>query len=305
MTCSRPARRLALRPATVPLPRSWRGGAAVLALALVLCGAACASAPPTAEVPTRASRRAALAEAGSFVTVLSERAGESTLAGAEVAILDASHYTVDDVRSLREGGAVSLGYVNIGEVEDWRPFADQVDPAWELGENPLWAGHRFVDAREPGWQDLVVERVAGGVVAKEFDGLFLDMADVAVVFPETTDGVVSLIVALRERYPEHAIVMNRGLSVLDRVADDLDGLLVEGVFARYDIAAERYEPTPADVREPLLDALRSVQGRGGAAFVIDYADTAALASHAESEAAAAGLPIFVSTVELADVPPAP
>ena len=285
-------------------PPRPRPALALLAVLLALGGAGCATAPP--EVPTRASRRAVLAGAESFVTVLSVRADDETFDGVEVAILDAAHYSMRDVAALRERGVLTLGYVNVGEVEDWRPFADRVDPAWELGENPLWAGHRFVDAREPGWQALVVETVAQAVVAKEFDGLFLDMADVAAVFPETAGGVVDLIRALRERYPTHVLVMNRGLVVLDRVAADVDGLLVEGVFARYDLAAGRYEPTPPAARARLTDALRAFRdSTGGAAFVIDYADTPALRALAEGGAAEAGLPIFVSTVELADVPPAP
>ena len=281
---------------------------APLALALLACfvvwPAGCAPALP--EIPTRESRRAVLSSAESFVTVLSAKADGETLRRSEVAILDAGHYSVDEIAALREDGVLSLGYVNIGEVEDWRPFADRVDPAWELGENPLWAGHRFVDAREAGWQDLVVGTVARAVVAKEFDGLFLDMADVAAVFPETTDGVVALIRALRETYPTHVLVMNRGLVVLDRVADDVDGLLVEGVFARYDLAAERYEPTPPTARDRLVGALRAYRdSTGGAAFVIDYADTPEGRAAAEAAAAAHDLPIFVSTVELADVPPPP
>lgn len=277
---------------------------ALLLAVLAAGGVGCASAPP--DTPTRASRRAALQAAQSFVTVLSAKADGETLRRSEVAILDASHYTRDEVAALREAGVLSLGYVNIGEVEDWRPFAADVDAAWELGENPLWDGHRFIDTRNEGWRTLVVDRVAQGVVAKEFDGLFLDMADVAAVFPETADGVVAIIQALRAAYPTHVLVMNRGLVVLDRVALDVDGLLVEGVFARYDLAAERYEPTPPATRDRLAKALQSFRdSTGGAAFVIDYADTPELRAEAEAGARALALPIFVSTVELSDVPPPP
>ena len=256
----------------------------------------------------RASRRAQLVQAQAFAAVLSRRADLDSLAAFDLVILDPDPYQAADLAALRAQGVQTLGYVNVGELEDWRRFAGRVDPAWVLGENPNWPGHRFVDAREPGWQDLVVREVAGVAVAKEFDGLFLDMADVASpgLFPETADGVVATIRALRQAYPTHLLVLNRGLFLVDEVGDDLDGLLVEGVWGRPDFATGAYVRTPDDEGRRLLSALGEFrEATGGAVFAIDYADSDALRDHVLQSARRARLPVFVSTRALADLPAVP
>lgn len=277
---------------------------------LPLLVAACASPPPPDYDPAvdRSARRADLVRAETFAAVLSRRPALDSLAAFDVVILDPDAYEAEDLAVLRADGVQALGYVNVGELEDWRRFAHRVDPAWVLGENPNWPGHRFVDARQPGWQDLVVDEVAAAVVGKEFDGLFLDMADVAApgLFPETAPGVVALIRALRRAYPTHLLVLNRGLFLVDEVGEDLDGLLVEGVWGRLDFASGRYGRTPAAERDHLLAALGAFRdATGGATFVIDYADTPALRSHVLSSARRARHPVFVSTSALADLPPVP
>ena len=224
-----------------------------------------------------------------------------TLARAPVVILDPDPYSADDMAQLRGEGVLTLGYLNIGEAETFRWFHDDVDPTWILGDNPMWPGHQFIDAREEGWQRLVVDRIATGIVSKEFDGLFLDMADVAApgVHPETRDGIESLILRLRAAFPTHLLVMNRGLFLLNEVETALDGLVVEGVFAHHDLQSGVYEPTPPARREPLVVALHGFRERtGGAALVIDYADTDALRRHAVAEAEREGLPLYVGTIEL-------
>lgn len=280
-----------------------------LSVLILLAGlAACAPPPPDYDAAVdRSARRAELTRAQTFAAVLSRRAALDSLAAFDLVILDPDAYEAEDLAALRADGVQTLGYVNIGELEDWRRWADRVDPAWVLGENPNWPGHRFVDARQPGWQALVVDEVAAGVVGKEFDGLFLDMADVAApsLFPQTAGGVVAIIRALRQAYPTHLLVLNRGLFLLDDVGPDLDGLLVEGVWGRLDFASGRYIRTPDDERQRLLSALGTFRdATGGATFVIDYADTPDLRDHIRSSARRAQLPVFVSTTALSDLPPA-
>ncbi len=278
---------------TVPLPTPLLAAAVVLACAAL---GACSTAPPRDPgEASRASRRAALHRAESFATVLSERADLAGLRAFDVVILDPDPYTASDIASLRAAGVTTLGYVNLGEVEAWRSFAGRVEAGWVLGDNPAWPGHQFVDAREPGWRRLVVETVAPVVASKEFDGLFLDMVDVAspALFPETEDGVVALVDALREAYPAHALVMNRGLFLLDRVEPALDGLLVEGVWARLDLETGSYVPTAPGESSRLLTALRRVQDGGGGAFAIEYADSDPLRALVRDSAQRAGLPVYV------------
>ncbi|GAB5534184.1 MAG: hypothetical protein Rubg2KO_04330 [Rubricoccaceae bacterium] len=260
-----------------------------------------ASADELEAVPDRDSRRAHLASAQTFLPVLSAAMDLDTLAQTPLVILDPDPYSAADIAELRGDGVLTLGYLNIGEAETFRWFYEDVDPAWILGDNPMWPGHQFIDAREEGWQDLIVDRVATEIISKEFDGLFLDMADVASpgAHPETRDGIESVIRRLRAAFPTHLLVMNRGLFLLNEVETALDGLVVEGVFAHHDLQTGAYARTPPARRASLIEALNGFESRtGGAALVIDYADTDALRRYAMAEAAREDLPVYVGTIEL-------
>lgn len=273
-----------------------------LVAGLLVSGVGCTSPPDELEaIPDRASRRAHLTSAQAFLPVLSAEPDLHELATQELVILDPDLSTAEDMTRLRSEGVLTLGYLNIGEAETFRWFYGEVDPAWILGDNPRWAGHQFVDARQPGWQRLIVDGVASAIVAKEFDGLFLDMADVAApgVHPETREGIVRLILRLRAAYPTHVLVMNRGLFLLEDVEAAIDGLAIEGVFAHHDLASGLYAETTPERRGPLVDALHGFRERtGGAALVIDYADSEALRRYALTEAERERLPVYVGTIEL-------
>ena len=86
-----------------------------------------------------------------------------------------------------------------------------------------------MDAREPGWRQLVVETAAREVQRRGFGGLFLDMADVAMIYPETEAGMVTLIRELRAAYPDLVLVMNRGFPLLDSL---------DGVIDSHDVGAQ-------------------------------------------------------------------
>lgn len=246
----------------------------------------------------RQARREALRSAESFAAVLSVRADLDTLATYDVVLLDPAPYEPADLDRLREAGTLALGYVNIGEVESWRPFADRVDPDWVIGANPDWEGHEFVDAREPGWRQLVVETAARGVQRRGFGGLFLDMADVAVIYPETEAGMVALIRELRAAYPDLVLVMNRGFPLLDSLDGVIDGLLVEGVWIGADLDTGVAVETGEAEREVLLGYLRDVRRAGGAAFVIDYAQTDEQTAAVRAAARREGVPVFVGDIDL-------
>ena len=228
----------------------------------------------------------------------------------DMAIIDPDAHTPAEVAGLRNGGTLPIAYLSVGEAETYRWFYPRVDPSWMLGPNPNWENHFFVDARKVGWQDLLVETVIPGIVARGYQGLFLDMVDTALpgLYPETEEGMVELVHRIGAEHPGLHLIMNRGFFLAQRVAHVVDGLAVEGTFARYDFADRTYRRTPPDRRDALLRELdRAVGSYGFASFLIDYApvDDHRLRDYAREAASERGLPSFVSTVALDRVPPSP
>lgn len=192
---------------------------------------AAASLPPTQRAMTAAPR---------FV-VYYGRADDAVLAGYDLVVLDAD---VDAALLARRApGATFLGYVSLGEIHAGRDYFAQAQAAGVLiGRQPRWPDAWFVDMRAEAWRHLVLERIVPAIVARGFDGIFLDTLDDA-EYLETTDpahhgGMVAaaagLVHALRRRFPTLPIMINRGYAVLPHVAGQFDMLLGESVRATHD-----------------------------------------------------------------------
>ena len=211
-------------------------GRRVAAALLGLCAAipglpAAASLPPTERATTEAPR---------FV-IYYGRADDAVLAGYDLVVLDAD---VDAALLARRApGATFLGYVSLGEIHAGRDYFAEAQAAGILiGPQPRWPDAWFVDMRSEAWRRLLLERIVPALVARGFDGIFLDTLDDA-EYLETTDparfgGMVAaaagLVHALRRRFPTLPIMINRGYAVLPHVAGQFDMLLGESVRATHD-----------------------------------------------------------------------
>lgn len=151
------------------------------------------------------------------------------------------------IAPLRGPNARLLGYVSLGEVEKTRPFTPELDRAGALkAPNPNWPDARYVDLREPAWAAMVLDRIVPEVLAKGYDGLFLDTLDNAEAMQAAGDAgmvaaAVGLVKALRQRFPRITLMMNRGYALLPAAAPHVDIILGEAMASRWSFAEKKYE----------------------------------------------------------------
>jgi uncharacterized protein (TIGR01370 family) len=162
------------------------------------------------------------------------------LARYDLAIVQPDTLTAEELAALKTQGTLVVSYLSIGEAEPEREWYldGRVDPAWELGTNENW-GSRFIDANQTGWQDLMIA-LTGEFIAKGFDGVFLDTVDTVDMFPQTLPGMVEIIHRLRATYPDALLVQNRGFTVVDDTAGDIDALMFEDLVTTYDFINSEY-----------------------------------------------------------------
>ncbi|AJR25571.1 hypothetical protein EWH10_10295 [Sphingobium fuliginis] len=219
---------------------------------------------------------------------------------------------------LRGPGSRLLGYISLGEVHDGRPFAAELEKAGALRQaNPNWPQARLVDLRDPAWTALVVDRLIPAILRKGYDGIFMDTLDNAEAL-ERQDadrnkgmvaGAARLVQAIRTRFPDMAIMINRGYALLPQVAGQIDLVLAEAMASRWNFAEGRYEMTSADDWQWQADhlfAARRINPRLGLA-TLDYwdpRDKATIASLYARERAA-GFQPYVSTLALDRLIPEP
>ncbi|MCW1381901.1 endo alpha-1,4 polygalactosaminidase [Novosphingobium sp. KCTC 2891] len=222
------------------------------------------------------------------------------------------------IAPLRAPGASLLGYISLGEVEQNRPFTDRLRKGGALtAPNPNWPDARMIDLRKPVWSALVVDELVPAILAKGYDGIFLDTLDNAEALerkdPVHCTGMVAaaveLVQLLRERFPKITIMMNRGYALLPQAAPYVDIILGEAMSSRWNFADKRYERTSASDWAWQADRLRAAREANPAVrlTVLDYWDPADRATITElyQRERGAGFHPYVATLALDRIQPEP
>ena len=251
--------------------------------------------------PSGASARARIGGIENYVVYYG--AGRlDDLARFDLAIIDPSTLTPDEVRELEARGTLVVGYLSVGEIEPSDPWlADGTVPrSWILGRNKNW-GSLFVDANQQGWRDLMVQQ-AGQLLDHGFQGVFLDTVDTAIdVAPETEPGMIQLIEDLRRAYPDALLVQNRGFDVAEQVAGSIDAVMFEDLSTTYDFRRAEYERIEPSAEADRMVALHDRTGLP--ILALDYADPSdhATAQRAVRIARSYGFVPAVSVIQLDDI----
>jgi endo-alpha-1,4-polygalactosaminidase (GH114 family) len=240
----------------------------------------------------------------SFALALSDQAAAADLSGYDLVVLDGDA-PAKRVKSLRADGAIVLGYLDVGTIEPYRSWYEQAKP-YRLDYWPDW-GEWYADVSKQGFRDLIAKRVAPKVLARGFDGLFLDNMDMIVSHKRQTQGMHALVRRLAA-LPGYLFMQN-GDEVVDSFLGQLDGWNREDVSRTYDFDTKRYVPVPAADRRAAQATLRRVAKRVKLVTATDYVaagdgDGAAAAS-ATAAACAAGALSYVSDIYLRRVPQPP
>ncbi len=213
-----------------------------------------------------------------------------------------------DIAPLKASKSLAIGYVSAGEVNSADPFFGKVKAAGLIVEkNPDWAGAYRVNMKDERWQGILLDEVIPDVIAKGFDGVFLDTMDVA-SYLETTKGMAGTVSAaagfirkIREKFPKAVIVLNNALPVADLAGDAIDALLVEDVYTLYDFKNRRYKTAAKEWTDERTAELKSFARRHGKpVLTLDYAKPAdaATAKKVGARAVKDGFVPYISDIHL-------
>ncbi len=219
---------------------------------------------------------------------------------------------------LADRGKTLLGYISVGEVEQFRPHFDEVKAEGILlQENQFWKGSFFVDLRDPRWTSRVIEELIPAVLRKGFHGLFLDTMDNPVYLedmqPETYKGMTAaaadLIRTIRHHYPRIKIMLNRAYELLPEIGGEIDYVLGESVYADYDFENKTYGFVETETYRHQVDMLTDAQSRYPELRVITldywYPEDEDTIRDIYKEQRGNGFEPYVATIELNRIVPEP
>ena len=224
------------------------------------------------------------------------------MAAFDLVILQPAHYTIGQIKFLRARGTRTIAYLSIGETAKLDSAADwyMLEPQSRVpARNPRWQT-TFVDCRAPAWQAHLLQRRIPDILARGFEGLFLDTLDVQDLYPETRSAVICLLHRIRDQYPNLILVANRGFSILERVIADLDVVAFEAFSTYYDNGCYQAWGGSDQAWTETIAAQLRVTCSGCPILALDYAapDDHRLRSIAKSRAREHGFLSFVSTYAL-------
>ena len=259
----------------------------------------------------KASKAEALGNVRNWAILLNPPAPEGMTArdfvDYDLLILDPDRHP--PLEAARGEGRLLLGYVSLGEAEEYRPYWSPVAGApWILQENPNWPGNRGVDVRDSAWRRLILEQEIPRVLAGGFDGLFLDTLDVgpereAAGFAGSRAAMLDLVGEIRRRFPGILVVSNNGLGLLPELGDRVDAFLVEGLNFEHDFARNRTVRVSRAVRKEKLAALHGHPGLP--VFVVDYTQDPFEAREAVARSRREGFHPYVAPLGLDRLQPPP
>ena len=174
--------------------------------------------------------------------------------------------------------AQAYAYVSVGEAHPARDYSERIQPGWLMGENTVW-GSKVLDQTQPAWQQFFLDQVLAPLWQRGYRGFFFDTLDSYQLVAKTGEararqeaGLVSLIQAVKKRYPEARLIFNRGFEILPQVKEAVFAVAAESLFGGWDQARQRYVEVKAADRDWLLAQLRKARDELGLpVYAIDYA----------------------------------
>lgn len=286
-----------------------RAAPAVLGAALVLLGAALL-AGPAAGAGTRPLRDPRLARVHTWAFAIGANLTPGLVRRLErydLVVVDGEQATRAQIATLHRAGALVLGYLDVGTIESYRSWYPLLK-RYRMGFWGQW-GEWYARVSAPGYRNVIAGRVAPGLLAKGFDGLFLDNTDMIEVYPSQTAGMRALVRRLAAYVHARGKLLfaQNGEDEIGPLLRDYDGWNREDVSWTYDFTRGRYVRQPrAEVREA-QGALRRIRAAGLLVLATDYAAAGnqAAATQSVGEACAAGALPFVSDIDLTRVPSVP
>jgi hypothetical protein len=170
-----------------------------------------------------------------------------------------------------------LAYVSVGEVHCSRNYHADIPEHWIIGRNSAWQAD-IVDQGAPGWPAFFVERVIAPLWQRGYRGFFLDALDSYLPITDNDvqrernrAGLVAVIRAIRERFANAQLILNRGFELLPRVHGEVYAIAFESLFKGWNERRREYVDVPPGDRHWLLEQAGVARALYGLPVIaIDY-----------------------------------
>jgi uncharacterized protein (TIGR01370 family) len=196
------------------------------------------------------------------------QAVSNRLGGFDLLIVDGEEATEAELDALHNDGAVVLAYFSVGTIEKWRGWFDRVK-RFRLEAWKDWKDEWFADMSKPKLRSILAGDIAPKMLAKGFDGLFLDNADMieARRHRDERAGMRKLVKAIASlvHARDGLLFAQNGEWGLEKfgIVRFLDGWNREDVTRSYDFNRKRYVATKKAAHRSAMRGLKRYRNQFG------------------------------------------
>jgi len=260
----------------------------------------------------KSSSATRLASAHSFALAIGDRTLMGNLnkryASFDLVVVDGESARARDVTAIhRASGGLVFAYLDVGTIESYRGWY-KAAKRYRLEYWGDW-GEWYANVNAPGLRSLFLKRVAPAMLAKGFDGLFLDNTDITETHPAQKPGMRALVAALSRL--THArgklLFAQNGAGVNWPLRRFYEGMNFEDVSFSYDFDRQAYTRNGRSAVARAQKGIRRFRRAGLKVTATDYlpAGDRRDVTVAVRNACAAGALPYVSNIALTRVPTAP
>lgn len=213
---------------------------------------------------------------GVFIGAGPEKIGE--MKDYSTVVIDANFYTEKEIDKLQSGGTKVYSYLNLGSIEDFRPYYEEFEP-YTLDPYENWPEEHWIDVSAPEWQDYLVFTLAENLLEKGIDGFFIDNVDVYYKYrtDEIFNGVANILKCIKSNYNNVPIIINGGYEFVNTaierdvpLLDMFNGINHESVYSRINFEDDTLETNTLESRNFYLDYFKKVHPYGIDIYIIEY-----------------------------------
>ncbi|NNM50666.1 MAG: hypothetical protein HKM02_00365 [Pseudomonadales bacterium] len=199
-----------------------------------------------------------------------------TLRAYDVVVVDPDQPGTDPSQYTQDYSQL-FAYVSLGELGPGRTYGHDMPASWLGQVNPVWGGRR-IDQTAPGWPEFVVQHIMAPLWQKGYRGFFLDTLD-AYQNPSLTpaereaqrQGLIRVIRAIHEQWPQAKLIFNRGFDLLPDVHDAVWMVAAESLYQTWNAQQKSYQTVSTSDTSWLKHQLKTIQERWHLPIlVIDY-----------------------------------
>ena len=201
------------------------------------------------------------------------------------------------------------GYLSVGEVNPSRKYWPKLkDQDFVAGQNPIWKSY-LMDIRSLKWQKILLDEIIPDILAKGYQGLFLDTIDTASKLEEkdplkyagSGEAMIGFIRSIKQKFPHVLILANNGLEMLPKTGDVIAGVVYEELYLTYNFNTKKSEKTPPEDtahNEAMLDRFKSQFHKPVFNIIYEASPETPLAKYAIERSKTKGYDWYLTTVDL-------